>query len=169
MEPPRAINETLVTLREYLERVIEERDARYLERATRQETSINDKLLALEKATNVAFVGSEKAIVKAEEAQRAYNERSNEFRGQLDDQAKQLMPRNETFTLFEARDKEIGLLRSDIVLLRQQVAQSVGRDSGVSIAQAQGQWRTSALIAGLGVLAGFGSLFIALGVVLLKG
>jgi hypothetical protein len=37
--------------------------------------------------TRASFEASEKAIVKAENAQRDYNVRSNEFRGQLDDQA----------------------------------------------------------------------------------
>lgn len=66
-------------------------------------------LVAQEKGTAAAFASSEKAIAKAEEAQREYNVRSNEFRGQLDDQAKMLMPRAESLTLFKSVEEKLYL------------------------------------------------------------
>jgi hypothetical protein len=78
-----------------------ERDRRYEDRFKAQETAVAAALLAQKESTGNAFAASEKAIVKAEDAQRDYNVRSNEFRGQLDDQAKLLMSRAEAFTKFD--------------------------------------------------------------------
>jgi hypothetical protein len=50
-----------------------------------RERQIDIRFKASDIAGSAVFVANEKAIVKSEEGQRAYNERSNEFRGQLDD------------------------------------------------------------------------------------
>src|ERR1700722_3073367 len=73
-----------VSIREYLVSIIEERDRLYDMRFKASETAVNAALAAQEKAVTAAFTASEKAIVKAEDAQKDYNNRSNEFRGQLD-------------------------------------------------------------------------------------
>jgi len=96
------VNENDVRLRDYLEAIILERDRRYEQRF------IDAKLL-----TDASFASSEKAIVKAEEAQREYNVRSNEFRGQLDDQAKLLMPRTEVTALMKAIEDKMESARRD--------------------------------------------------------
>ncbi len=75
--------------------LIDERDQRYTERANAAGLALKDALAAQEKLSVVVNESARMAIDKAEAAQRAYNERSNEFRGQLDDQAKTLMPRAE--------------------------------------------------------------------------
>jgi hypothetical protein len=111
--------------REYLERVIDERDRIYQERYRALEALVNERdrqydarfkaqevavsaaLAASEKAVNAAFSASEKAVLKAEQAQKEYNERSNEFRGQLDDQAKTLMPRPETLQMFKSLEEKL--------------------------------------------------------------
>jgi hypothetical protein len=110
-----------ITDREFLERVMDERDRLYDTRFKAAETAVAAALAAQEKAVGAAlaaqekqtassFLASEKAIVKAEDAQREYNVRSNEFRGQLDDQAKTLMPRPEATTMFKAlEDKTYGV------------------------------------------------------------
>ena len=104
----------LVNIREYftlwLERVEQfllERDRRYEERYVAQEKAVLAALAAQEKLTNAAFASAEKAVAKAEDAQKDYNARSNEFRGQLDDQAKTLMPRTEALTQYAALDKRL--------------------------------------------------------------
>jgi len=109
----------------YLERLIEERERIYTDRFTAlralmderdrlygqsfqaAEVAVGAALSAQEKAVNAAFMASEKAIVKAEQAQKEYNERSNEFRGQLADQAVTLMPRPETMSMFKAMDDKL--------------------------------------------------------------
>ncbi len=102
------LNELLkVSIREFLVSIIEERDRLYDMRFKASETAVNAALAAQEKAVTAAFLASEKAIVKAEDAQRDYNIRSNEFRGQLDDQAKTLMPRLEAATLFKSYEDKL--------------------------------------------------------------
>jgi hypothetical protein len=100
-----------VTMREFLERVIDERDRLYDSRFRAAEIAVNAALAAQEKAVAAAFLASEKAIIKAEEAQKDYNTRSNEFRGQLDDQAKLLMQRSEALGLFKSSDDKIEAMR----------------------------------------------------------
>jgi hypothetical protein len=107
-----------VTLREYLLSIINqnatlqasvsnERDKQYDARFRAAEIAVNAALAAQEKAVAAAFSSSEKAIVKAEAAQKDYNDRSNEFRGQLDDQAKTLMPRTETDVRFKGVEDKL--------------------------------------------------------------
>lgn len=90
-----------------LEKLVDERDRLYLEKFKGAEVAVAAALAAQEKSVNSAFAASEKAIVKAEQAQKEYNERSNEFRGQLDDQAKTLMPRPETLSMFRGVEDKI--------------------------------------------------------------
>jgi hypothetical protein len=100
-----------IPIREYVERLLLERDK--LHTALFEDIRASTTLLiqAQKEAVAAAFAASEKAIAKAEEAQQAYNERSNEFRGQLDDQAKLLMPRAETLSLLKAMDEKIEAMR----------------------------------------------------------
>lgn len=102
---------TLNALKEYFERIIKDLREWVNGRFTDAQREVDKALAAAKEAVKSAFESSEKAIVKAEEAQRAYNERSNEFRGQLDDQAKTLMPRNEAMQRFEAIDRAISELQ----------------------------------------------------------
>jgi hypothetical protein len=100
-----------IALREYLEHIIEERDRLYHTRFEASAIAVNAALAAQEKAVAAAFLASERAISKAEEAQKDYNVRSNEFRGQLDDQAKGLMPRIETMGMFKSMDEKLEAMR----------------------------------------------------------
>jgi len=96
---------------ETLRVTLDERHALYMTKFDSSEKAVGAALAAQEKLVSAAFESSEKAIVKAEEAQRAYNERSNEFRGQLDDQAKMLIPRAEAIQRFDALDKIVSDLQ----------------------------------------------------------
>jgi len=100
-----------VTMREFFERLIDERDRQYDMRFRAAEIAVNAALAAQEKAVTAAFLASEKAIVKAEDSQKDYNQRSNEFRGQLDDQAKLLMQRSEALGLFKSNDDKLETMR----------------------------------------------------------
>jgi len=98
---------TLNTLKEHLTAIIEANDKRYVQDSVNQNRAVQDALAAQKELTSAAFASSEKAIVKAEEAQRDYNVRSNEFRGQLDDQAQTLMPRTETTVLIKSTEDKL--------------------------------------------------------------
>lgn len=122
--------------------LMDERDRRYDDRFRSQETAVAAALAAQEKLTNSAFAASKEAILKAEASQTGVNERSNEFRGQLADQAATLMPRKESeAALGSARDvfdREIKLVRGDISILSDARSESVGAKwamgLGISIA-----------------------------------
>jgi hypothetical protein len=98
---------TFETFKEYFQILVHGNDRRYKEEFDNQKLAVKDALAAQKELTNAAFASSEKAIVKAEDAQRDYNVRSNEFRGQLDDQAKTLMPRTEVVVMINSlQDKQ---------------------------------------------------------------
>jgi nitrogen regulatory protein PII-like uncharacterized protein len=105
---------------------VDERDRLYLEKFRASEIAVAAAITASDKQTTASFASSEKAIMKAEEAQREYNVRSNEFRGQLDDQVKTLMPRTESQTLFKSYEDKLEDIKKDIVILRDQATSAVG-------------------------------------------
>ncbi len=103
------VKERIDALRE----LVDERDRLYKERDDSRRTAVDAALTAAKEKTTDAFIASEKAIVKAEDAQREYNARSNEFRGQLDDQAKTLMPRFESDAKFAAIENKLETYRNE--------------------------------------------------------
>jgi|ERR1700734_3118350 len=152
-----------------IEKLIDERDRLYDARFRASDIAVSAALTAQEKSVNAAFAASEKAIVKAEQAQKEYNERSNEFRGQLDDQAKTLMPRPETLNMFKALEEKLSGVqnvmdsrlaalqeasKSDLEAVKVQVAglrESRSEGGGKDLAQrgyrAQQQWNIGTVIA----------------------
>ena len=63
-------------------------------------------------AVEAAFAASEKAIVKAEQAQTAYNVSHNDLSRKLDDQNKATIPRPEIMALFGAVDQKLESMRT---------------------------------------------------------
>jgi ATP-dependent Clp protease ATP-binding subunit ClpA len=108
------LHEHLVSMIEASDRLMVERDRMYDMRFRTAETAVNAALVAQDKQTSSSFLASEKAVLKAEEAQREYNVRSNEFRGQLDDQAKMLMPRAEVAALLKAMEEKIISVKNEL-------------------------------------------------------
>lgn len=104
-------NENLNQRIDQLRVLIDERDRLYDSRFRASEIAVQAALLAQKESVTNAFLASEKAIIKAEESQKDYNQRSNEFRGQLDDQAKLLMARSEAIGLFQSVDSKIETMR----------------------------------------------------------
>jgi hypothetical protein len=128
----------LTDMRDFMQRVLDERDRQYDARFRAAEIAVMAAFAAQKDSVANAFLASEKAIIKAEEAQREYNVRSNEFRGQLDDQAKMLMPRSEVTALIrsiedklyattQANDRERTLLLDRIGGLEKTSANLQGR------------------------------------------
>lgn len=176
--PDEGKRDTGVSLREYIERlisefekrvkmfegevasikeIINERDRLYDTRFKAAETAVSAALAAQEKSTSTAFQASEKAVLKAEDAQKDYNQRSNEFRGQLDDQAKTLMPRNEAQAMFKSFEEKLEVLKStherdqalartDIGNLRESRSVTVGETTTMREVKGDSQWRTGTII-----------------------
>lgn len=123
-------------LRCKFEKFCDERDVRYQKQFEASEKAVFAALAAQEKLTTGAFSASERAIEKAEAAQKDYNLRSNEFRGQLDDQAKLLMSRTECLSKFESFDARHSDMRAhydkEIADLRESRSVGSGRSAGIS-------------------------------------
>lgn len=156
---------TPVTLRQYCERVFSEHEKRWTEgvayimgKIETLEKGIHAEIQAQQSNTAIAFTASEKAIEKAETAQREYNARSNEFRGQLDDQAKTLIGREEVNKRFDLQASTMAELRADIQTLREFKSSATTQTENGTAAGAIGrQWLTIGIMvffSGLGAFFG---------------
>jgi len=125
-----------VSLKEYVEKLIEERDKRllsviderdrqYADARRANETAVQAALVAQEKATSTAlaaqekataaaFSSSEKAIDKADAAYESRFESVNEFRAQLGDQQRTFMPRAEVELLINAMNGRMGAIEKSV-------------------------------------------------------
>lgn len=95
-----------------LEKILDERDRLYKERDDARRTAVDAALMAVKEQTKASFDASEKAIVKAEEAQKQYNQSHNDLARKMDDQNKATMPRMETETRFRVLEEKINELRN---------------------------------------------------------
>jgi hypothetical protein len=143
-------------LREAFAKLMDERDRGYENRFKAQETAIGSALTAQEKLTSASFASSEKAVIKAEDAQREYNARSNEFRGQLDDQAKMLLPRSEAETRFNSMSLTIDEIKKDLVTLREFKSSSGGQREQAHSDRGQSNWVIAMVISLLSIAVGIG-------------
>src|ERR1700682_2667136 len=100
-----------IPLREYLERVIDERDQQYKQQFRAAEIAVAAAFNAQKELTNAAFVSSREAIGKAEEAQKAYNTVHNDIGRQMDKQAEGMLPRPEAIGMFKATDEKLNVMQ----------------------------------------------------------
>ncbi len=98
------------------------------------------RLASQDRETRNAFAASEKAIVKAEDAQKEYNIRSNEFRSTLDDQNKEMIRRTEVSTMMVAMNERVDRQQEEIIVLRGYTTRGEGRDEALSRATSQRNW-----------------------------
>lgn len=87
--------------------VMAERDRRYDQQFKSGETAVTAALAAQKELTSAAFASSEKAIVKAEEAQRSYNASHNDLIRKMDS----MIPRTEFDARLVGIDKDVSSLR----------------------------------------------------------
>lgn len=111
------------------ERQVEVRFSASDQDRTRVEQAIYAALAAMDKQTAFAFAASEKAITKAEDAQESYNIRSNEFRGQLADQATMLMPRSESAAIIKGLEDKVYAIKSEMESKLEGLRTAVDKDS----------------------------------------
>lgn len=115
---------TLDTLKSYFEAVLSERDRAVLAAFTAQKSAIDAALAAQEKAVAAALAAADRAVAKAEAAAERRFEGVNEFRGQLADQQRNLMPRAEA-------DVEFRALREKMDALTTRVDKGEGKGAGL--------------------------------------
>lgn len=104
----------VVELKDYFERILDERDRQYSARFDHLAMMFNREVHALKELTEQALAAMREAVVKAEAAQREYNIRSNEFRGQLDDQNKLMISRSEAMGLFKVQEDKLYSVRTEL-------------------------------------------------------
>lgn len=97
-----------------LHSLIDERDRLYKERDDSRRVSVDAALIAAKEQTAASFVASEKAIVKAEEAQRAYNVQHNDLARKMDEQNKATIPRIEAERRMQDLEKSINDVRNTL-------------------------------------------------------
>jgi hypothetical protein len=117
---------------EAMKALIDERDRMYAERDNSRRTAVEAALIAAKEQTASSFAASKEAITKAEQAQHDYNMRSNEFRGQLDDQAKRLISRSEVESMIKNLEEKISRVDNDQRTLRDTVGSGVSRGEGMN-------------------------------------
>lgn len=143
------------TLYEHFKLWLTKSEKHYDDRFDEIKDATNKALASVREQTEAAFKANEKAIEKAEKAQTNYNERSNEFRGQLDDQAKRLMAREEALTKFSIYDEKIEDLKRDISKLREAQMEVGGRRVQQQENRQQTNWTIGQAITIALVIAGF--------------
>lgn len=119
-------DEKLVGLKELLHSelaanrdVLDERDKLYKERDDSRRTAVDAALTAVKEQTKASFEASEKAIVKAEEAQKSYNASHNDLSRKMDEQYKAMTPQSEARLKWDNTDKEVGDLRRELTATRE--------------------------------------------------
>lgn len=106
------LRELLLAKLEASKEVINERDKLYKERDDSRRTAVDAALAAAKEQTKASFDASEKAIVKAEEAQKSYNVAHNDLARKMDEQNKATMPRLESQQRFDNIAKEVAELKA---------------------------------------------------------
>lgn len=112
-----------VTLREFIERVMDERDRLYDTRFAASKTAVDAALAAQEKATNAAFLASEKAITKADANAEKWRENANEWRASMLDREVKFASRPEM-------EAEMKGMRAELSSLKESRDKGDGRASG---------------------------------------
>jgi hypothetical protein len=119
------------------EKLMDERDRRYMDRFT-----------AMDEKTSLALTSSKEAVQKAEIATEKRFDSVNEFRGQLKDQAFTLLPRIEAEGRFGAQDDKLSSMAKDIISLRESRSEGAGAHGQRSESRQVSQWLI-ALVTGL--------------------
>lgn len=91
-----------------------ERDKWYTERDKDRQASVDKALTAAKEQTASSFAASKEAILKAEEAQRAYNTAHNDLARKMDEQNKATIPRQESEARFRTIEEKVNEVRTAI-------------------------------------------------------
>jgi len=144
------LRELLLAKLESNREILDERDRLYKERDDARRTAVDAALAAVKEQTKASFDASEKAIVKAEEAQKAYNSSHNDLARKMDEQNKATMPRAETEARFSALEEKISALREQAGIIG-------GERRGGSALKEESRQNISLVVAVIGMLVAVGT------------
>jgi hypothetical protein len=130
---------TFETLLVHLTALVDGQRALTNQRFGDQDKAVQAALVSQEKAVAAALDAAQRAVIKAEIAQEKRNEASNEFRGQLSDQAATLMPRAEAEQRISALDEKFTQMFKSVEDKLAGLAKigdlATGRSNGLTAAQ----------------------------------
>lgn len=126
--------------------LVNSNDRRYTERVEAERRAIDAALAAQKEAVKSALDAADRAVAKAETASEKRFEGVNEFRAQLGDQQRNLMPRAEAEIRFSALAAQLDELRRD--LSKQRDTQSGAKEGWGSAATVIGLVLTVVLLIG---------------------
>lgn len=154
----------LEALQNLMEHIFAERKERYElmfeERQTRYDIKIkdvydrlDDRCNYIEKTHSLAVDSLKEATIKSEIAQREYNNKSNEFRQTLQDQAATFLPiieyqqRHDALSQmveqrFKANDEKIEILRQELIKLRERDSELRGKEDTKNKNDMTSEWST---------------------------
>jgi hypothetical protein len=108
--------EVLAARLDAYENLAAERDRWYAERDKDRQSQVEKALTAAKEQTASSFAASKEAILKAEEAQRAYNTSHNDLARKMDEQGKATMPRTETESRFRTLEEKVNEVRTGVMV-----------------------------------------------------
>lgn len=124
------LKELLLAKLDAVKELFNERDKLYKERDDSRKTAVDAALTAVKEQTKASFDGSEKAIVKAEESQRQYNQGHNDLSRKMEGQYKDMLPRPEADAKFKATEEKIEGIKKEIASLRESRSEGTGEKGG---------------------------------------
>lgn len=110
-----------------LREILDERDRLYGERDNSRRLAVDAALMAAKDQTAASFAASEKAIVKAEDAQRSYNSSHNDLLRKMDAQ----ISRTEVESIVKGIEERISRVDADLRGLRESRSEFGGERQGV--------------------------------------
>lgn len=132
-----------------------ERDRRYEDRAARQDTAVTAALAANKELTAAAFAASEKAIVKAEDAQKSYNAGHNDLSRKLETQTKESISRLEHTADLRRVDEKLDEIKKELQNLRDARSIGAGKDEAHASTRLDVKWVIALALGLVGPLAAF--------------
>jgi len=126
------INRLIVEHEKFFRALFSEKDLRDNQRFEAQQLALKEALLAQEKLVNAALLASQTAVNKTDDAVGERFKTVNEFRGTLEDQARNLMPRQEALAIFAAQSDKIDKLEQRVQEINLQIRDIGGRARGIN-------------------------------------
>jgi DNA-binding helix-hairpin-helix protein with protein kinase domain len=127
----RRVDAEIATLKEYLRDILAANDKRYEQRYEASQNAVRDAFSAQTQAINAALASADRAVSKAEIAAEKRFEGVNEFRAQLGDQQRTLMPRTEAENRLNTLAEKIGVLEG---FRTEQLSKGTGASEGYRLA-----------------------------------
>lgn len=158
--------QSTVSLRQYVEKLISESDKRtdaqflaakeaVAAALAAAEKAVAAALVAQDKLTTAAFIAAKEALAEAQVQLTLYKAQSNEWRNTLNDLIAKLMLRPEIVGLFTASEKALEELKSRVQTLEGSGQYGLGKAAATESSSTQNKWTFSQVLIIVGMVAGW--------------